>query len=134
MLISQVFFTTMDAIIKSSKLKVAQSLTARYLIELILAIIWWSIRNKTKQKDPDEINENHESQIKYVWIRGFVYSIKIIIGWYGLMRLPLGDAYCIIIQNSLITAILARIFLKENLPKTLPIVAVFGIIGIILVV
>ena len=134
MIISQVFFITMDAIIKSSKLKVAQSLAARYCIEFILAMIWWNIHSKNKQKDLDAIDNTHKSQMKYVWIRGFVYSIKITIAWYGVIRFPLGDAYCIIIQNSLITAILARIFLKENLPKMVPIVAVFGVIGVILVV
>jgi len=57
----------------------------------------------------------------------------IVILYYGQSRLPLGDAYCIILQLPLVIAFMGRIFLKEKLPKMTPLIALFGIAGIILI-
>ena len=52
---------------------------------------------------------------------------------YGVIKLPLGDAQCFITQLLLITAIMARIFLKEHLPKMVSLIILFAVVGIIFI-
>ena len=49
------------------------------------------------------------------------------------MRIPVGDAAAIYLQSPMIAAILARILLKESLPKLTPIIIILAIIGIIFI-
>ena len=118
--IGEICFATNNSLIKYSNLKESQILYCRFGIQLIFAILWWNInRPKTVTNwygdYPDRRN---------IWIRGAAYSIGAILGFYAFIRLPVGDASCILNQNPLFTAILARIFLKEELPKTTPIIIV----------
>ena len=125
--LGQLLFATNDAIIKLSGMKISQLMIGRFTVCLLIAITWWLI------KKPSTVNNWYGDQphIANIWIRGMAYSITIICLWYGIIRLPLGDAYCIFNQSPILIAIIAAIFLKEKLPKLTPIIALFGITGIL---
>ena len=125
--LGQLLFATNDAIIKLSGMKISQLLIGRFTICILIAVAWWLI------KKPSTVNNwyGDEPYIRNIWIRGWTYSITIICLWYGIITLPLGDAYCIFNQSPLLIAIIAAIFLKEKLPKLTPIIALFAIIGIL---
>ena len=124
--LGQLLFATNDAIIKLSGMKISQLMIGRFTICILIAVSWWKI------KKPLTVNNWYGDQpyTKNIWIRGITYSITIICLWYGIIRLPLGDAYCIFNQSPLLIAIIAAIFLKEPLPKLTPIIALLAIIGI----
>ena len=127
--LSQLLFASNDVIIKISNLKISQLLISKYIIQLTIAILWWMIKRPSG-------NTNWYGDKPYImniWIRGIMYSIAIIFQWYAVIKLPIGDAYCIQIQGPLIIAVGAAMFLKEKLPKLTPVIAILAVIGIILI-
>ena len=126
--IGQFLYTTNDAIVKISNLKTTQLLIGRIVIQLSVSVLWWMI----KKSSYDVKNwYGDKPYILNVWLYGLSASITMIFLFYGVTRIPIGDAYCILDQYPLFTAFIAWIFLKEKLPKTTPFIAFFGILGII---
>eukprot|EP01084_Bolivina_argentea_P039570 73121_1 len=123
----QLLFATNDAIIKLSNLKESQLLIGRFGIQFMIAITWWIVRKPT-----NTINwYGDKPYIINIWCRGITFTINTICLWYGVMRLPLGDATCIYYQSPLVIAIITFLFLGEKLPKTTPLICTLAITGII---
>ena len=126
----QLLIATNDAIIKFSKMKESQLLFGRFIIEFILAVLWW-IFNKPQQSqnwygDPPYIT--------HIWLRAVFYCLSFALAWYSYIRLPIGDATCIWCQSPILISIIAWIFLGERLPKTTPFIIILSIIGIAFIV
>eukprot|EP01083_Nonionella_stella_P081364 224084_1 len=112
--VSQWCWGTMEALIKLCDLPESQILISRYLIQLIYAVIWWNLgigRNKTIRWYGD-----NKRYIINIWLRGFLYFLCLLFGYYGLLRIPVGDELAIFCQAPLWTVILAWLHLKESLP------------------
>eukprot|EP01084_Bolivina_argentea_P105773 189419_1 len=125
-LLSELCFATNDAIVKLSNLTICQLMVGRFSVQFVIAILWWNFKQPVKT-----INwYGDHPYIFNIWIRGFTYSFVIITSWYAVIRLPLGDMYCIFEQSPLIIALMASIFLKEKLPKLTPIIVILSIVGI----
>ena len=124
--IGQLLFATNDAIIKLSNVKISQLLVGRSTVCIIIAVLWWLIKKPSTVKNW----YGDHPYIKNIWIRGITYSIMFICLWYAIIRLPIGDVFCIFNQAPLLIAIIAAVFLKEKLPKMTPFIAVFAILGI----
>ena len=122
-------YATTDAIIKVSNLNITQILVTICTIQLFIAVLWWLI------KKPLTVQHwyGDKPNIIQVWLRGITYSLNGVFVWYAIIRLPLGDAYCIKINTPLLIAIGAMIFLKEKLPKTTPIIAILAIVGVMFI-
>ena len=109
--IASFLFATHDALYKLSNIHESQLLISQCIIQLIIASIWWIIKKPSNNglslkwygDNPYFIN---------IWLRGLIYVIYIIFFYYAIIRLPLGDAMCIIFQAPLLISIIARIFLK----------------------
>ena len=128
--LGQVCFAVNDVLIKLSKLNLSQVMIGKLMSQFIIAVVWWiCFRPKNYQK---KNWYGDQPFIFNIWMRGFVISISTICYYYGIIRLPIGDAQCIFYQSPITIAIMGRIFLKEKLPKSTPLICLFGIIGIIL--
>eukprot|EP01084_Bolivina_argentea_P314771 545233_1 len=126
----QLLFATNDAIIKLSNMKESQLLIGRFGIQFMIAIFWWVLYK------PKNVTNwyGDKPYIINIWFRGISFTINTICLWYGVMRLPLGDATCIYYQSPLIIAMISFLFLGEKLPKTTPIICILAITGIIFLV
>ena len=118
-------FATANAIVKLSGLKEAQLLYGRFGLQIMIAITWWIY------KKPLTVTNwyGDEPFIKNIWLRGIFYSIHVIFAYYSFIRLPVGDALCILSLSGAFTAILARMFLGELLPNSVIIILALGLCG-----
>eukprot|EP01083_Nonionella_stella_P289029 983628_1 len=121
----QTLFATNDALVKFSKLKVDQLLFFRFTIQFVIAVAWWFVAK------PKRCTHwyGDTPYIANIWIRGFSFSLCMITAYYAFIRLPVGDATAIWHQSPIVTVIIARIFLKEKLPQTTPLIMVMAIVG-----
>lgn len=115
----------MEVIIKMSSLKIAQFMSARFTIDLILAAIWWNSRKLKKPQDSTATDSNqiiHKNwygdapNIGKIWIRGVLNSTYFLT-YYSICKLPFGDFTAIYYQGPLFTVLFAWIFLGETLPN-----------------
>eukprot|EP01084_Bolivina_argentea_P165165 286993_1 len=124
-LIAAVLFETNEAIIKLSNLTVTQLLFGRFVIQFIIAILWWIV-NKP---------ENHQNwygdqpYICNIWIRATLYATTIFLSWYSMKLLPVGDETAIFLTTSVMIAVIAKVFLKEKLQKLFPIILILCVAG-----
>eukprot|EP01084_Bolivina_argentea_P078470 142398_1 len=124
-------FATNDAIFKLSGYKESELLTGRFMVQWILAILWWICK-----KPPNVTNwYGDDPYIINTWVRGTLYIIHIFTLWYAMALLPIGDANCILYQSPLLIVFLASIWLKEKLPKLYILIptTISCIMGIILI-
>eukprot|EP01084_Bolivina_argentea_P117838 209193_1 len=130
--ISQLLYGVMEVTLKLSNLKITQIMAGRYATQLILACIWWNV-NKPKQ---EKIHNwyGDKPYVGNIWLRGFIDSTIFTI-FYATYKLPLGDMQCILYQSPLCVIFIARIWLKEELPKISILIpaTILTYIGIILV-
>eukprot|EP01084_Bolivina_argentea_P131162 231561_1 len=107
-------FGVNDAIYKLSGASESQVLLPRFITQLGIAFVWWKLR-KDKEK-----HEHWYGDAPYTWIiwtRGMFCCFQIILTWYSIPQLPLGDFMCIFYQSPLWIVFAARVILKEKLPK-----------------
>eukprot|EP01084_Bolivina_argentea_P316885 549375_1 len=120
-----------ELIVKWSKIDVIQLLFGRFCVQFIIACIWWNV----KKPKGTYVNNWYGDKpfITNIFIRGIFHNIIVLGLWYSVTRLPVGDFCVILVQNSLITALFAKIFLAEKLPNLFILIATFGIIGSLLI-
>eukprot|EP01083_Nonionella_stella_P202069 738599_1 len=111
---SQFCWGTVDSLVKISGLPESQILISRYLIQLICAIVWW---NLSRNKHISQHWYGDQPYIINIWLRGFLYFASLLCGYYGLLRLPVGDELAIFYQGPLVTVLLSWLYLHESLPK-----------------
>ena len=125
--VAQLLFSLNNIIIKISSLPISQLLFCRFLTQFILASICWIY------KKPININKIYgdTKQISFCIIaRGIFECCGKIAAWFGISRLPIGDATCIHSQVPTITVLFAVLFLKERMTKLTIVILVLAIIGI----
>ena len=120
-----------------------QKLTARFAIQLLIAVLWWNIKKPTKSRLFAVLNQNNipkihnwygdEPYILNIWTRGILYGMSEICLYISLMLLPIGDAESIVYHSPLIAVYMASIWLKEKLPSIYILIpstllVIFGII------
>eukprot|EP01083_Nonionella_stella_P050123 133422_1 len=128
--LGQLLFSTNSAMVKYSGLKEAQLLFGRFVIHTLIAICYWIVL-RYKGSIPHKHWYGDKEHIHTIWIRGFTFTISMICWWYGIIRLPIGDAEGIFYQIPIVTAMLGWLFLKEELPKMTPLICILGIVGIL---
>lgn len=130
-LLSTLLSAVNNTIIKISGLRELQILLAKYVIQLIIAVTWWNIQKPSN----DQINSWYGDfpNVSAIWLRGITYSIGGFCYFYGIIRLPIGDSECIILITPIVITIMARIFLKEVLPKYIITMILCAVISVIFV-
>ena len=106
--LSQVTHGLMEVMVKASEMRIAQFVIARYIIELILASLWWKWKTPVHASS-DNKNMNWYRNFPYIiniWIRGMIVSTNFIT-LYAVCMLPLGDFQTIFYHAPLLTVLCA---------------------------
>lgn len=97
----------------------------------MLAITWW-LFNKPKKCIQEHIPWYGAKQYRLnIWLRGFCYYSYIFLNWRGLNFVPFGDGKTMEFTASIFVVVVARIFLKEQLPNCFIIILVSCFTGLI---
>eukprot|EP01084_Bolivina_argentea_P198010 339201_1 len=124
---SMLLFNTSDAIVKLSHLSVSQLTFGRFLIQFLIAVLWWNICKPSGQYVNNWYGD--KPYILNIWVRGLCCSIYIICFYYAVKVMPVGDVTIFHNQSGLIIAFLAKVFLNEKLPKLYPILIITSVLG-----
>ena len=125
----QLLFATNDAIIKLSSMKESQLLIGRFGVQLLIAVSWWIF------KKPESASNWYGDRpyITNIWVRGVLFTVNTVCLWYGVIRLPLGDAITIYYQSPVVIAVIAWAFLGERLPRSTPIICILATLGVLVI-
>eukprot|EP01083_Nonionella_stella_P079307 217506_1 len=126
--LGNVFYAANDVLIKISHLRLSQLILGKLTSQFVIAALWWTFKRPQNYE-----NKHWYGQTRTIWMRGFACAMTTIGFYYGIIRLPIGDAQSIFYQSPIITVLMARMFLKEELPQLAPLMCLFGIVGIVLI-
>ena len=131
---AQVSFGFMEVLIKSTDIKIAQFMIARYVIQVILGIIWWNLFKPYQHSNKINNWYGDSPYIANIWWRGLLTSTNFIT-YYAINKLPLGDFQTIFYQAPLMAIFCAWLFMNEKLPNSYILIpsVIMMIVGILLV-
>ena len=108
---------------------ILQLMLGSYILQNIMCWCWWCIR-KPSQATNWFGDSPHKCNI---WTRGVLYWVMMFCWWKGLEMVPIGDAEAILFVSPMLTVFLARVLLKEQLPRLFPLILVITAAGLIFV-
>ena len=121
-----------QVIYKYYSFTVIQLITTKWIIQLMIASLWWVIckPSSTYIYKPEHLREEIEtntpsteywygnkSTYRNIWIRAIIFSIQVPLFLYGTLTLPLGDFISIHFLSSILVAMTAHFVWKETTPK-----------------
>ena len=110
-IIANLLFTTNDALVQISKLKVSQLVFSRFICQFLFATIWWIFN---RPYGYSTFYGDSKKQIIINYFHAVAFSIHTISHYYAMTRLPVGDAVCILSQSPILVSIFGKIFLNES--------------------
>ena len=110
-ILANLFYTTNDALIQISKLKISQLVFTRFLCQLFFGITWWTFN---RPYGYSRFYGDNSKQKIIILCFAVLCSIGSISHYYAMTRLPVGDALCILSQAPILVALFGKIFLNES--------------------